>query len=130
MVGMPFALHLVDKRSHAIDTGIARRDNHHRVDLRSQLEGLLGPLAFLLHARVNALASRSQIGFYELKIILVAYHYVGLSHGVQYGGRDVFFAARSYACYDNLSHDADKDTKINSIGHQYNYLFAFASAKR
>ena len=104
--GGAFVLHLKKEGSHAIDTGIARADDNNGLALFGQEEGLLGTLALLLHACVDALATIFHVGFDKLEIVFVAHNGIRPPYCFEYGGRDVLLAAGAYACYDNLSHVA------------------------
>ena len=109
--GGALALHLVDEGGHAIDAGIAAGDDHDGLALLGPFKSLFGPLLFALHARVYTLASCWNVWFNKLEIILITYDDISPAYCLEYGGSDVIFAARPYACYDNLSHSGCKDTK-------------------
>ena len=111
-VRLSVTLHLIYQRSHAIDTCIARGNHDNSLVLLSKQKGLLSTFTFLLHACVDALASRLDIRFYELEIILISHNNICLPYCFEYSGGDVFLAARTDACDDDFSHIAHKDRKI------------------
>ena len=77
-LAVPFALHLVDERRHAIYSGIARADDAHSLALFGQLKGLFGTGTLAFHAGVHTYGLGTQIRGYKLEVVLVAYHCVGL----------------------------------------------------
>ena len=116
-IRMMRCLHLIDKWCHAVDTRIARRDHHDGLSLFCQIKSLPGTLTFFLHARVDALTTRLDIRLDELKVILIPHDGICLPYRFQYGGSDVFLAARTYACNNDFPHIDDKDS-INLVKNQ------------
>ena len=104
--------HFVEQGSHAVDAGIARGDDHHRLALLGQTKGLFGPFPLVPHASVYTFTALGHVGFYEAEVILVSDDGISPAYCFEYGGGDVFLAARSDACNDNLSHSAYKDNAI------------------
>ena len=107
-IARPFSLHLVDERCHAVDAGIARRDDHDGLAFFCQAECLFGTFALMLHARVDALTSWFQIRRDELEVVFVAHHHICLTYNFDNCGCDVFGAAWPDASHDNLSHTRAK----------------------
>ena len=98
-VGLPFALHFVDEGRHTVNACVATTDDHYCPALLGHLEGLLGPVALTLHARVDALCAGTEIRLNKLEIVFVSYYYVGLANGLNNSRCNVLFAARAKA-YD------------------------------
>ena len=120
--------HFEDEGSHAVDAGIARANDDDGLALFGQEEGLLGTLALLLHACVDALATLFHVGLDKLEIVFVAHNGIRPPYCFEYGGRDVLLAAGAYACYDDLSHVACFDLShitccISVIAHKDTTLF-------
>ena len=105
-------MHLVDQGSHAVDAGITRRDDDYGLVLLRKGECEFGTFPFFLHARIDAFAPFGDIRFDKLEIILIPHDGICLTYCLEYGGGDVFLAARSDACYDYFSHIAYKDSTI------------------
>ena len=96
--------HLINQRSHAVDASIAARDDNHGLPFLGKAERLFRPLAFLLHARVDALAALLQVRLSELEIILIADDGISLAHRFQHSRRGVSLVPRADARHDNFSH--------------------------
>ena len=129
-----FTFHLIDKRRHSVEPCIAGRDDHDGLALFCQQERLFSTFALLLHACVDALTSSLHIHVDELEIVLVAHNGISLPYCFQYGRSDVFFTARSYACYNDFLHKSANDFIQVSIAcddvlvpeYRGGYSFAFS----
>ena len=111
-VRLSFLSHLVYQRSHTVDASITRGNHNNCLIFLSKQKGLFSTFTLLLHACINTLATRLDIRFYELEIILISHYNICLPYCFKYSGGDVFFTARSNACDDDFSHIAHKDRKI------------------
>ena len=99
--------HFVDEWCHAVDAGIARRDDADALSAQSQFESLSGAFAFLFHAGVNADGVGAQCRGYVFEVGFVSYDDVALADGFEYGGCEVGRIAGSDAAdgYSSLIHD-------------------------
>ena len=98
-------MHLIDEGCHAVDSRIARRDDDHRLSRFGQDESLFGTLSLTLHAGVDTLAARFQIGLNELEIVFVTHYGVCLLDGIRHSWGDVFRTAGTDAGNNNSFHE-------------------------
>ena len=96
-VGAALATHLVDKRSHSINTRIATTDDGHRLPLLSHLESLSGTVALTFHTRIDTLRVSPKIWLHELEIVFISHHHVGLLNSLDDGRSNILPASRAKA---------------------------------
>ena len=91
-------LHLINKRSHSVNSCISRTDYTDRFTLLCISESFFSPFPFFLHTCIDTEAIGLNNIFYKLKIVFITYNHIRYTNGIQYSRGYIFFRPRAYPC--------------------------------